>query len=72
MVETRISLQVRLVDVETSEYVPASGSGAETRKGKVFARADPVEFARSTVGLATGAALEEAVGKLMRRFSGGS
>lgn len=72
VVETRIALQVRLVDVETSEYVPASGSGAETRKGKVFVRADRVEFARSTVGLATGAALEEAVGKLMQRFSGGS
>ncbi len=65
--ETRISLQIRLVNVETSEYIPASGAGAETRKGKIF-RLDQVEFARSTVGQATQLALEEAVPKLLRRF----
>lgn len=67
--ETRVGLQIRLVDVETSEYVPASGTGAVARKGRL-APADQVEFARSTIGQATQAALEQAVPALLRRFSG--
>lgn len=70
VLETRISLQIRLVDVETSEYVPASGTGAETRKGKVFVQEDRQEFARGTVGTATAAALDEAVATLLRRSAG--
>lgn len=66
--ETRIGIQVRLVDVETGELVPASGTGAVTRKGAIYTKGDPVEFARSTVGEATQAALAEAVAGLMRRF----
>ena len=67
--ETRVALQIRLVDVETSEYVPASGAGAVSRKGRLVPR-DGVEFARSTIGLATEAALEKAVPVLLRRFRG--
>lgn len=70
LVETRIALQVRIVDVETTEYVPASGSGSvEVRKRDVFPLGDEVEFARSTVGLATEQALAAAVPELMRRFA---
>lgn len=65
--ETRIRIQVRLVDVETGELVPASGIGAVTRKGKIYSKSDPVEFARSTVGEATDAALAEAVAGLIKR-----
>jgi curli biogenesis system outer membrane secretion channel CsgG len=69
LVETRIALQVRIVDVETTEFVPASGSGSvEVRKRDVFPLGDEVEFARSTVGLATEQALAAAVPELMRRF----
>ena len=66
--ETRISLQVRLVDVETSEYVPASGKGTVTHKGKIFPRKDLVTFARSTIGQASEQAMQHAVTQLLERF----
>lgn len=66
--EIRIAVQVRLVDVETSEYVPASGAGELRREGEVLATGSEVAFARSTVGLATDEALGAAVETLMRRF----
>jgi len=66
--ETRVAVQVRLVDVETSEYVPASGTGEVRREGEVLATGSDVAFARSTVGLATDEALGAAVETLMRRF----
>ena len=66
--ETRISVQVRLVDVETSEYVPASGTAELRREGEVIGVESEIAFARSTVGLATGEALTDAVKTLMNRF----
>jgi curli biogenesis system outer membrane secretion channel CsgG len=66
--ETRISIQIRLIDVETSEFVPASGTGTVTRDGEVFPKGDTVTFARSTVGAATDAALAQAVAQLMDRL----
>lgn len=72
--ETRIALQIRLVDVETSEYVPASGTATVTREGKKAAAetyprgADDLAFARSTVGEATGEAVAAAVEQLMARL----
>lgn len=69
--ETRIAVQVRLVDVETSEYVPASGAGEVRREGEVLATESEVAFARSTVGLATDEALAAAVETLMKRFREG-
>ncbi len=69
--ETWISIQVRIVDVETSEYVPASGKGLVTlRKMEVFPLRDDGDFASGTVGLATAAALDEAVPELLERFAG--
>lgn len=70
--ETRIAVQVRLVDVETSEYVPASGAGEVRREGEVLATESEVAFARSTVGLATDEALAAAVETLMKRFREGT
>jgi curli biogenesis system outer membrane secretion channel CsgG len=67
--ETRIGIQIRLVDVETSEYVPASATGVVTVKGETFPKGDGVEFARGTVGQATSAALAQAVPQLMERFA---
>ena len=67
--ETRVALQIRLVDVETSEYVPASGAGAVSRKGRLTP-ADRLDFARSTIGQATRAALEKAVPTLIGRLPG--
>lgn len=66
--ETRIGIQLRLVDVETTEYVPASATGTVVLKGEVFSLKDSVEFTRSTVGQATAASLEKAVPELLARF----
>lgn len=70
--ETRIALQIRLVDVETSEYVPAAGSGTAAGKGAAFVKVDPGDFARSTIGQATDEALGQAVAQLMERFHPGN
>jgi hypothetical protein len=68
-VSTRIGIQVRMVDVETSEYVPATGTGEVTmRRRDAFDPGDDVEFALSTVGQATEASLARAVPELMERF----
>jgi len=67
--ETRIGIQIRLVDVETSEYVPASATGVVTVKGETFPKGDNVEFARGTVGQATSASLAQAVPQLLERFA---
>jgi curli biogenesis system outer membrane secretion channel CsgG len=69
--ETRISIQIRLIDVETSEYVPASGTGTVTRPTDpthLDTKGDNVAFARSTVGEATQAALASAVRQLRERM----
>lgn len=66
--ETRISVQIRWVDVETSEYVPASGSGRDESRGKVLVRGDDTQFARSTVGLVSHQAIAQAVAELLRRL----
>jgi curli biogenesis system outer membrane secretion channel CsgG len=64
--EATIGIQVRLVDVTSTEYVPASGRAVVHRRGEVFP--GELELARSTVGVATDQALDEAIGTLMRRF----
>lgn len=66
--ETTIAIQIRFVDVQTAEYIPGSAVGVVTQKGGVFPD-DMTEFARSTVGLATDAALQKAVGQLNQRLS---
>ncbi len=65
--ETRIAIQVRLVDVETEEYIPASGSGMVAEAGDLV-ESKEIEFARSTIGRATSQAVADAVGKLLKRF----
>jgi serine/threonine protein kinase len=62
--ETRIAIQVRLVDVETFEFVPASGKSTIQRKGTVFPGS-----AELTVGAVTEAALEKAVQQLINRVT---
>lgn len=66
--ETRVAVQVRLVDVETSEYIPASGTAELLREGTVLGSESEIAFARSTVGRATDQALADAVETLMERF----
>ncbi|MBD3421995.1 MAG: hypothetical protein GF398_17930 [Chitinivibrionales bacterium] len=65
---TRIGIQLRLVDVATGEYVPASGNGEATTAAKsVWVLADK-PFDQSTVGIATDKAVRGAVMKLLSRM----
>lgn len=66
---TRIGVQVRLVDVQTSEYTPASGIGeAAVVKGRVLWAPSTEQFDQSTVGKASGLAVNTAVNKLVKRL----
>ncbi len=66
---TRIGIQLRLVDVETGEYIPASGTGmvTVTKNATVWA-ADLESFDQSTVGQASELALYDAIHTLLRRM----
>jgi curli biogenesis system outer membrane secretion channel CsgG len=66
---TRIGIQIRLVDVATSEYVPASGVGEEVeRKNSTIWAASDAGFDQSTMGRASQAAINTAVLTLIKRM----
>ncbi len=65
--ETRISIELRLVDVETHVYVSASATGSVADASDLIESTE-IDFARSTVGQATDVAVKLAVGKLLERF----
>lgn len=65
---TIIGIQLRVVDVKTGEYVPASGSGeAETISGSVWINPG-MSFDQSTVGIATEKAVNSALRSLIKRM----
>ena len=65
--ETRIELQVKIVNVAT--HVLASGVGSGTvAEASEFVESNERDFARSTVGKATAQAIAEALTKMLRRF----
>ena len=66
---TRIGVQIRIVDVATSEYVPASGVGEEVeQKNSTVWAASDAGFDQSTVGKASQAAINTAVLTLVKRM----
>ena len=66
---TRIAIQVRMVDVETGEFVPSSGTGeVEVSQSAVVFSPDRESFHQSTVGQATQMAVNRAVNRLMARI----
>lgn len=67
--ETSVELQLRMIDVETAEYVPASARGTATGALADGVSAGSADFAASTVGQATVRALDAAVPTLLERFS---
>jgi len=69
--KTRIGVQVRIVDVETGQYVPGSGFG-EYMSGQdaPLWPATREEFDQTTVGRASQLAVETAVVQGMRRLAG--
>ena len=64
---TRVGFQIRLVSVENGEYIVASGLGEATQKGEGFLANPEMNFAQSTVGIATQKSLETATVNLIRR-----
>lgn len=64
---TRVGFQIRLVSVENGEYIVASGLGQATQKGAGFLANPEMEFAESTVGIATQKSLETATVNLISR-----
>jgi len=64
---TRVGFQIRLVSVENGEFIVASGLGEATQKGEGFLANPTMEFAESTVGIATQKSLETATVNLIRR-----
>jgi len=65
---TRMSLQIRLLDIATGEYIPSSGTGeATTSASSVWVNPD-MPFDQSTVGIATQRAARTAVIQLIQRM----
>ena len=72
MMVTRIGLQVRFTDAETTTIISASGLGeAKTTKetsGLSDASLDPVKFNQSTISIATKKALDIACARILDRM----
>ena len=67
---TVISVQIRLVDVATGEFVPVSGSGGASTVAKTVWLSPDGEFDGSTVALATKRAMHSAVLGWVKRKEG--
>lgn len=66
---TRMTLQVRLVDIETGEFIPASATGeANTLVEALWVNPD-VPFDQTTVGIASQRALRLATLQLLERMN---
>jgi len=68
---TRIGVQIRMVNVKSGTYIPASGNGdaTSTQSGSIWAQ-NRSEFDQSTVGVASQNAVNAAVQQLLQRFDG--
>lgn len=64
---TRVGFQIRLVSVENGEYIIASGIGEATQTGEGFLASPEMDFAQSTMGIATQRSLETATVNLIKR-----
>jgi curli biogenesis system outer membrane secretion channel CsgG len=66
---TRVGIQIRLVDVATGEYIPASGTGEEAiTKNSILWASSNETFDQSAVGKATQTAINSAVYTLIKRI----
>jgi curli biogenesis system outer membrane secretion channel CsgG len=66
---TNIGIQIRLVNIATGEYVPASGTGdaVVSTSGNIWATTN-TDFNQSTVGIASQTAINSAVNTLVKRI----
>jgi hypothetical protein len=65
---TIVGIQIRLVNVDNSQYIVASGQGTSTQVGEGFFKNPNMSFDQSTVGIATQRALEKATFNLIGRM----
>jgi hypothetical protein len=67
---TRLGLQVKFVNAETSEYITGSGLGeANTvKQGALSDSFDEIKFNQSTIGITTKKALETAASRIVSRM----
>jgi len=65
---TIMGIQIKMVDVNTSQYIVASGQGTSTQIGEGMFRNPNMGFDQSTVGIATQRALEVATVNLVKRM----
>ena len=65
---TIIGIQIRMVNVDNSQYIVASGQGTATQVGEGMFKNPQMGFDQSTVGVATQRALEVATMNLVKRM----
>jgi hypothetical protein len=65
---TIIGIQIRMVNVDNSQYIVASGQGTSTQTGEGMFKNPQMGFDQSTVGIATQRALEVATSNLVKRI----
>lgn len=65
---TIIGIQIKMVNVDNSQYIVASGQGTSTQVGEGFFKNPSMGFDQSTVGVSTQRALEVATVNLMKRM----
>jgi len=65
---TIMGIQIRMVNVDNSQYIVASGQGTATQVGEGFFKDPKMGFDNSTVGIATQRALEVATVNLVKRM----
>ena len=65
---TIIGIQIRMVNVDNSQYIVASGQGTATQVGEGMFKNPQMGFDQSTVGIATQRALEVATMNLVKRM----
>lgn len=65
---TIIGIQIKMVNVDNSQYIVASGQGTSTQTGEGYFKNPTMGFDQSTVGVSTQRALEVATVNLMKRM----
>jgi hypothetical protein len=65
---TIMGVQIRMVNVDNSQYIVASGQGTATQVGEGMFKNPQMGFDNSTVGIATQRALEVATMNLVKRM----
>ena len=66
---TRVGVQIRIVDVVSGEYVPATGSGDAKTQGDAWFLNAQMNFDETTVGISTQRAVKMAVQQMIQRMA---